>query len=235
MSLRDRCFWFCIGFVSICALGIIIYAPQAAPGEPPRFPDGKIIILIPQFTAEAVSFRAIDESGWDWGSDEVYAVFSDGTPDDLITSTYGDVDTGETRSFGPQERCIAPRPKCDRGISEVLHFEVAFFEEDSTPPRFCHGIAPGTHQELHSGKCAPDDDLIGRQSVLFSREELLTALPNVGDFIERKLILGGPCGYQTGPLCGTGWLTPTGPEYELTYRIRRLPDVDLPLNVKPSK
>jgi hypothetical protein len=78
MLLRHRLSWLCGGFVSICTLGAIVYAPQEARGQPPRFPDDRIIILIPQFTAEAVSFRAIDESGYDWaGSDEVYAVFSD--------------------------------------------------------------------------------------------------------------------------------------------------------------
>jgi hypothetical protein len=182
-----------------------------------------------------VSFRAIDESGWDWpGSDEVYAVFSDGTPNDLVTVTYEDVDTGETRTFGPQERCIAPRPACDHGVSEVLHFEVAFFEEDGGV-RFCRGLAPDDyHAALRGGKCEPYDDLIGRGSVFFTREELLRLLPRVGDSVEQKMILGGSCGNQPGPLCGTGWLTPTGPEYELTFRIRRLPDVDLPLNIKPQ-
>jgi hypothetical protein len=239
MSLRDRLFRFCVGFFFIYALGVTTCASQAAHGEPLRFPDGKLTILIPQFTAEAASFRAIDESGWDRaGSDEVYAVFSDGTPDDLVTSTYGDVDTGETRTFGPQERCIMPRSRCDHGVSEILHFDVAFFEEDRgllPGSTFCHGILPGTHAELRGGKCEPYDDLIGRGSVLSSREELLAALPRVGDSVERKLLLGGPCGYQPDqPLCGTGLFTPTGPEYELTYRIRRLPDVELPLNVKPQ-
>jgi hypothetical protein len=200
----------------------------------------KITILIPQFTAEAVSFRAIDESGFDRpGSDEVYAVFSDGTPNDLVTRTYEDVDTGETRTFEPQERCITPRPACAHGVSEVLHFEVAFFEEDARLPAglsYCHGFAEGDyHAALRGGKCEPIDDLIGRGSVFLTREELLRLLPRVGDSVEQKMVLGGPCGYQPpGFLCGTGWLTPTGPEYELTYRIRRLPDVSLPLNIKPQ-
>ena len=74
-------------------------------------------------------------------------------------------------------------------------------------------VAPDDyHAALRGGKCEPIDDLIGRGSVFFSREELLGALPRVGDSFERKLILGGPCGYQPpGVLCGTGWLTPTGP------------------------
>lgn len=147
-ELHFRCFY--RQCVSICALGVIICAPHAARGEPSRFPDGKITILTPQFTAEAVSFRAIDESGWDRpGSDEAYAVFSDGSPNNLITSTYDDVDPGETRTLGPQERCITPRSKCDvHGVSQILRFEVAFFEEDSCPGRYCHGITRGAHQQL---------------------------------------------------------------------------------------
>lgn len=55
-----------------------------------------------------------------------------------------------------------------------------------------------------SGKCEPDDDLIGRGSVLSSREQLPAALPHVGDSGERKFILGGASGYRwPGFLCGT--------------------------------
>ena len=72
------------------------------------------------------------------------------------------VDPGETRTFGPQERCITPRSKCNvHGVSQTLRFEVPFFEEDSCPGRYCHGITPGADQQLRSGKCEPDDDLIG--------------------------------------------------------------------------
>jgi hypothetical protein len=178
--------------------------------------------MIPQFVAEAVSFKAIDESGYDWaGSDEVYAVFSDLNSKlmDLVTSQHGDVDAGETRTFGTDERCIAPRPKCDHGVSEILHFEVSFWERDERPWEFCYGDAPGLHYVLRHGK-------------------LLDALPRVGDSVERKLILGGPCGYhppgEPGELvaCGGG-LTPTGPHYELTFRITRLPDVERPMVIAP--
>ena len=106
----------------LCLMAIVISCAFVRPQElTAAVPTGdRIIILVPQFTAEAVSFRAIDESGWDAaGSDEVYAFFSDGSPNDLITATYEDVDTGETRTFGPQERCITPRPACDRGFSEI--------------------------------------------------------------------------------------------------------------------
>jgi hypothetical protein len=240
MSLSHRLFKFCVGFVTIFTLGAI-YAPQEARGQPPGFPDGAIDLMVPQFVAEAVRFKAIDESGYDWaGSDEVYAVFSDLNPNltDLVTSTY-DVDTGETGSFDPDERCIAQRPKCDHGVSEILHFEVSFWEEDCPydrpfPPCLCYGDRPGIHYFLRHGKCT-SDDLIGREEVLMSREQLLVALPRVGDSVEYKLILGGPCGQPTEDLCATGWLDPTGPEYEFTYRITRLPDVKRPLVIAPPR
>ena len=106
MSLSHRLSRFCVGFIAICTLGGI-YAPQEARSQPPSFPPtGPISLMVPQFVAEAVLFKAIDETGYDWaGSDEVYAVFSDLNPtlDDLVTAEYGDVDAGETRNFGPNE------------------------------------------------------------------------------------------------------------------------------------
>jgi hypothetical protein len=232
MWLNHRLFGLCVGFASICMLGTIC-APQGARGQPHGFPDGAIDLMVPQFVAEAVSFKAIDESGYDWlGSDEVRAVFSDLNPIllDLVTSKHDDVDTGETRSFPPDQRCVAPRPKCDHGVSEILHFKVSFWEADdpSWPfTQFCYGDAPGLHYWLSHGACS-GDDLIGRGEVLMSREQLLAALPRVGDSVEHKLTLGGPCGPWEG-ICGTGWPGFTGPEYELTYRITRLDDVRRPL------
>ena len=120
----------------VFCLSAHVAAPPAASAQP----DGKLIILVPQFVAEAVRFKAIDESGFDWpGSDEVYAVFSDLNPNltDLVTSTFENVNTGTTRDFGPDERCIAPRSnKCDHGVSEILHFKVSFWEEDGRSDSF---------------------------------------------------------------------------------------------------
>jgi hypothetical protein len=78
-------------------------------------------------------------------------------PNDLITATHEDVDTGETRTFPPHERCIAPRPACDRGVLEALHFEVAFFRR--TAPflgiRFCRDAPDDYHAARRGGKCEP--------------------------------------------------------------------------------
>jgi hypothetical protein len=222
--LRHRLFWPCVGFVSICTLGAIVYAPQGARGQTPSVQATVLRIMVPHFMAEAVRFRAIDESGYDWaGSDEIYAVFSDLNPNvnDLVTQVFDDVDTGETRDFGPQERCIAPRPTCDHGVSEILHFKFSLWERDQLPFAFCPRGA-----ELTYGIC-PEDDIIGIEEVFMSREQLLAALPSVGNSVEQKRILGGPCGYiPPGDICGYGWLSPTGPEYEVTFRITRLPDVE---------
>jgi hypothetical protein len=195
--------------------------------------------MIPQFVAEAVSFKAIDESGYDWsGSDEVYAVFSDLNPNllDLVTSTYGDVDTGETRTFKTDERCIAPRPKCDHGVSQILHFKLSFWERDEFPNEFCYGDSLGLHESLRKGKCSYDD-LIGREEVLMSREQLLARLRRVGASVEHKLILGGPCGPPPPGEGHTacGGFGATGPEYEFTFRITRLPDVESPMVIAPPR
>jgi hypothetical protein len=223
--------------VTLTAVAMVaVAAPQGARSQPPPgFPHGAISLMVPQFVAEAVRFKAIDESGYDWaGSDEVYAVFSDLNPTlvDLLTKTFEDVNTGETRDFGPDERCIAPRPNCDHGVSEILHFKVSFWERDKPPWPFveiCRGDAPGGHYRLQLGHCT-FDDLIGRGEVLMSREQLLAALPNVGDSVEHKLTLGGPCGPSEG-ICGG----PFCPEYELTFRITRLPDVERPLVIAPPR
>jgi len=227
-----RHFWLCVNFVSICTLGAIVYAPQEARGQPPEASSS----IIPQFVAEAVSFEAVDESGSDEPlSDEVYAVFSDLNPNlnDLVTQTFDDVDTGESNDFGPQERCIAPRPKCDQGIS-FLHFKVSFWESDE-PPWGCsalfggcweNGDRPGAHQILEHGKTNLDD-LIGRNEFFMSREQLLAKLPHVDDVVDDKLTLGGPC----GPSMTECDAEESGPEYKLTFRIRRLPDVVGPIVV----
>jgi hypothetical protein len=225
--------------VTLTAVAILaVAAPQGARGQPPVFPGETIDIMVPQFVAEAVSFKAIDESGFDWaGSDEVRAVFSDLNPKllDLVTKKFENIDTGVTSSFGPDERCIAPRPNCDHGVSEILHFKVSFWEADDPRwpfPQFCYGDGPGAHYWLNHGVCS-GDDLIGRGEVLMSREQLLTELPSIGDSVEHKLILGGPCGPWEG-ICGTGW-GPTGPEYELTFRITRLPDAERQIVIAPPR
>ena len=72
--------------------GATYTCPAAPPGSGPRY------------TVKTLHFRAADESHWDaWGSDEPFWVFSavgtDGTNRTTRTSDFGDVDSGDTRSF----------------------------------------------------------------------------------------------------------------------------------------
>jgi hypothetical protein len=230
--LRRRAFWLCVGFVSICTLGAIVYAPQEARSQPPEASTS----IVPQFVAEAVRFTCINQTGNDnYGSDEVYAVFSDLNPTllDHVTKTFGDVDRGETNDFGSQDRCIAPRPSCNQGVSGFLRFKVSFWEEDWCSEYFgCwkNGDAAGSHQTLERGKTTWDD-LIGRAEFVRSREQLLAELPRVGNVVERQLTLGGPC----GPSMDTCGGEDVGPEYTLTFQIRRLPDVEGPIVVTPPR
>ena len=84
--------------------------PQALRGQEIRFTS-------PQFVVHALWFKSNDETGWYWtGSDEVYAVFSDMDPthSDAITSTYGDVDEGETRNFLAADAAWVRWLECDQ-------------------------------------------------------------------------------------------------------------------------
>jgi hypothetical protein len=231
-----------VSTIRLCVVSLIavataaLAAPQGARAQPHGFPGGTIDIMVPQFVAKAVKFKAIDETGYDWWpwSDEVYAVFSDLNPNllDLVTKKFEDVDAGET--FSLEEICIAPRPNCDHGVSEILRFKVSFWELDDLPFQFCYGDVPGLHYWLNHGLCT-DHDLIGREEVLMSKEQLLAALPSVGDSVEQKLILGGPCGHSEAPVVGCGPPWPSGPEYHLTFRITRLSDVERQIVIAPPR
>lgn len=171
--------------------------PAAAQPRPPA------IFTIPEFVATAVGFKALDETGPDWpGSDEVYAVFSDLDPNHLDhqTATFGDVDSGETRTFAATDNCIAPEPRCDHGLP-AIHFQLSMWESDGG---FLHGDLPGAHEVLRIG-AATFDDLIGRADVSLSAAQLLAALPTVGASAE----------YTIKPTGGAG-------SYQLTYRITRV-------------
>jgi hypothetical protein len=175
------------------------YAPHAVHAQPAVFRS-------PQFVATAVRFKALHETHYNWmGSDEVLAVFSDFGPthNDLLTSIYGDVDAGESRDFRPADRCIAPQPRCDRGVSD-LHFKISMWENDDTG--FAHGQLTGEHSRLENGAYW-GDDLIGKAEVTIPRAELLATLPTVGASIEKTI----------RPVGGSG-------SYEFTYRITRLPN-----------
>ena len=171
-----------------------------------------ITFTTPQFVVHALWFKANDETGWYWtGSDEVYAVFSDMDPThlDRVTAEY-ETDEGDTRNFAAGDTCMAPQSKCDRGMAD-LNVRFAFWESDWAAPlgfSFCHDDIEGSHWRLTYGKCI-DDDLIGRGSIIYSRDELVAMLPAVGDSREFTAVMDQDAG-----------------KYRFRYRISRLANVE---------
>ena len=207
------------------ALLLAAWAAVPSTAQPGRgVDDGRVVtITFPQFVVHAVSFKAVDETGWDWpGSDEVHWAFADWDPfDSRATTVYGNVDTGETKTFRAVDRCIAPQPDCSRGVSRV-HFAVAAWEKD--PDVGFSGLfglrkphARNSHDMYESG-ISSGDDIIGRIEVGFSQQQLLGTLPNVGDAVER----------QIQPRGGAG-------SYRLNYRITRLADVRKSIVLPPRR
>ncbi|MEQ1707068.1 MAG: hypothetical protein ABL864_01905 [Terricaulis sp.] len=100
------------------------------------------VVREPRFIVEAVSFLAVDESGWtDLGSDEVFAVFSDVAGSGGRTSTFEDIDTSVGRNFDREQSCILPAIDPDGALNKVwacapegtrgpLNFSIGLYDED---------------------------------------------------------------------------------------------------------
>jgi hypothetical protein len=69
--------------------------------------QGSVLPPAPRFRVEAVSFHAVNESGRGAGSDEVFAIFSDGSQR-AVTRVFEGIDSGETRTFGANQNCVWP-------------------------------------------------------------------------------------------------------------------------------
>jgi hypothetical protein len=212
-----------------CGAGPVL--AQVAPPTPPG--------QIPAFKVEAVGFKALDETGYDWaGSDEIRVGFV--TPfEDITSREFGDVDSGETRPFNADESCIVPVGAAagrrlgrlvgppsdwfcaDLGRPGPLGFEVVVAEQDISLFGFDN---PPT-------VVGPGDDLIGRKTLSFTPEGLLAAMPAVGGTVEEDVLLG-PC---VAPLvCPGGFFEPSPAEYRVTLRLTRMPDAPPPIDPDPS-
>jgi hypothetical protein len=211
------------------ALGVYLLlgaVAQAQPHSPPELrPE-------PRFKLEALSFKAINETGSDrLGSDEVYVSIHVPTHKVATRSQiYRNVDVGETRHFPLDQSCILPIAGLNRpttlfgnkgetwsclvdGAAGPFSFTVVLREKDPCDffPFLCfsHGVLPGAEPP----PIDQTDDLIGRREVVYSMEEL-TAL-HVGQVLEESVWLR-PC--ETS--CSS-WEA----EYQFTWRLTRLPDV----------
>ena len=235
---------FIAGTVGACLLLPISVGAQAQPV--PHVLNGE-----PRYKVEAIRVRAIDELGYDYPfSDEILVIIRVPAQNVIIVSKiFEDFDTGEKKDFPPNKSCILPiaglNPTNFRilrgddgatwtcsadGIRGGFAFTVEMYEKDDGffgirgffenclyhfPPACRFSDAP------------PDavDDLIGRpRTLVFPPEEFEAVMPNVGDTFEESIKLG--CHYNEygePRVCHT-FPGHTGPEYEFTWRITRLPD-----------
>jgi len=186
-----------------------------------------------RYQVEALSFRCIDEDWYDfWGSDEVTVSINYPFHHMTFTGIFIDVDSDdEPRSFGSGYNCILPITTpptmiasskgpwacTDEGISGPFEFEVWMHEMDR----------PNLLEDPPIGEEVPDggDELIGRRILKFTAEELARAMPNVNDTFDETINLG-TCFDEQGIEgdCVETPIFPTGPWYEFTYRLTRLPD-----------
>jgi CARDB len=181
----------------------------------------------PKYTVKAISFHANDETGWDWtGSDEPYWIFNgvgeDGTQHSTASHVFGDIDTGDTASFGPTEGCMYL--SCAGGAAPFgMGFSVQAWEsEEADVPktlaasddffRTLGGVFDYYGNPLWLGDAFQKvadaiswitsniwaDDLVGTQTWTYSPTYLASRLPAVGgSFLDTRTYNNGDGGEYT--------------------------------------
>jgi hypothetical protein len=203
----------------------------------------------PLYSVEVHGFTALDESGYDWsGSDEVFGRFRSTRGYSTKTRVQGNVDSGDFRRFGNQERCLAPqrilagrpfqsllvapgdrwdcRPSTP-GVLAPIGLTLELWEDDA-----CGHFPECFDSTSPEGIVDPNDDLIGRIERTYTSVELERRLREVGDVMVDHFILGGACGHRPNGGCVKSWGDPTGPEYKLTINIRLVRDAPVLTPVK---
>lgn len=241
-----------------CAAGLFAQQPEDTP-QPDRTggslgvpqPLGNIVwpdeVIERRYKVEAIRFKAVDESGYDWdGSDEVIVETLD-AKGGTSTEEIGDIDSGDVHHFDPAVSCIVAVKEgqvvlgessvCDSaGEPAPFWFKVTFWENDIgiIPPDFnsveCTVGGENTPGRHCSASNTFNADLLGGLLVEHSQQELNARLPNVGDQYEVTIRLD-PCfdGDNTSVCGDPQWPYASFPDYDFTYRITRLPDVKFKL------
>jgi hypothetical protein len=234
----------------ICLAGTAFTDLGAEPVGGPGGPGGNVGVGVaqgPRFVVNVLTFKALDETGWDWtGADEV--VFTFKTPRyALITVEYGSINSDDTEhTFKRRDTCVEPavdddgeydhRWQChDAGMPAPLSFVIGAYEQDVQPWfGFCATQYADTDIRVPNlGICeeGSPNDLIGKEDVQYSLQTLLTKLPQVGGFFTERLDLFGGC---DGSTMSEGCSGPESPHYVLVYKVTRLPDaVAPPVNPNP--
>lgn len=169
-----------------------------------------------EYNVRALHFKALDESGLDWtGSDEPYWVFSsvgrDGTSSSRHSKEFANVDSGDVRDFRPGDRYIFPQPAGSAPAPAGIGMSIQVWEADQgskatavaktgeyfkqagaisalTPAPTWVGVTLGyigTATNLIGQLLA--DDLMGSQTVAYSRSYLDTRLTAPGKYFDRTL------------------------------------------------
>lgn len=181
---------------------------------------------LPKYTLKATSFKAVDETGSDWaGSDEPYFVFNATSNSGVVSSSdsqiFGDVDTGETRTFSSTEGCLGPRGCAATTAPYGLGVSVQGFEHDYGDPDaklavladFFHqagswatdqGLSPWLDKALELIADAidfvnswADDEFIGTHTTAYSLTNLASRLRSVGAVSTDTLTLSSSAGRYT--------------------------------------
>lgn len=106
-----------LAFAALAAVSSLATTVEASAQTGPHTRVGRNnvtgVLTQPRFIVEAVSFKAVDESGPNSpGADEVAAWFQSGNSA-VFSREFGGVDTSETVTFGDRERCIYPLADSD--------------------------------------------------------------------------------------------------------------------------
>lgn len=192
------------------------------------------------FVVRIIKFKCVDESGIDrTGSDEPFWVFtardSSGTVNTTRSKEFGDVDSGETRSFATDNdrNIIWPKKGAANGAPGPIALTIQLWESDQGN---LEDIAAKTQQAFDLGAQAPivgqwvgrvpsivrdkisqfiGDDLMGSKTLLYTERRLARHLPRVGSrFIERHRFGG-----NSGDL---PWEVAGGPDYDLFIEVERV-------------
>ncbi len=179
-----------------------------------------------RYKVEAVGFKCIDETGYDFlGSDEVevgidYIRQGSHRYPSVYLGHYEDVDSGELRTFESNKRCILLIAGHGSNTNTGLDPAKGNWECSST------GV-PGPisfdvwMQEIDSNDALTPRYNIGRKAISYTAEELAKATPLIGSLLQKTIDLG-PCYDERG--CVTSPGTPNDAHYTFTYKITRLPD-----------
>lgn len=212
-----------------------------APSQPqPRRPRAGVtglgatqdVVREPRFIVEAVSFKAIDESGPDYpfSSDEVFAAFGRDGRFGPATSTFDDIDTDEGRNFAREQSCILPAIDPDgarngawacapEGAQGPLRFAIALYDEDRNYDALIGGgigfcVSPGPDNDLNTCVQNHHTELFNHQFTYETAQILSRLDPACRCFTETASQSHGD-----------------DTRYEVTFRITRVDTAGEPLGV----